>query len=389
MSGTSPVYLDWATSAPLDEEVINAMTAVLRHVGGPDALHPAGATAAVMLERARARVAGLVGANPDEIIFTAGATEARNLAAKGLLAGNRGLGARAVATTIEHPAVMSVLRSHLRDGGDVGFVAVDGVGKVAPSVLAAAVDDQTAVVCIHHAQHEIGTIQNLETLIAGVRAVRPDVRVVVDAGESLGVLEMDVATLGADGVVIGGPTLGAPAWAGALWLRAGARLYPLIEGGSQESGKRAGAVDLAGAIALGVAAERITDIRTVRASSMRSATASLAGRILAIPGTRLNGPPVADRLPGHLQVSVSGITGESLALGLATRGVYVAPGSTCTADAGKASPTLEAIGCGPEWTHAAILMTLGPTTTDDDIERAASAFRDVVAQLRAMSPLGR
>lgn len=386
---TPPVYLDWATSAPLDAEIIDAMSAALGHVGSPDALHPAGAGAAALLEQARERVAALIGADPGEIIFTAGATEARNLAVKGLLAGNHGLGDRAVASQIEHPAVMSALRSYVRDGGAATFVAVDGVGTVTTDALAGAIDDRTALVCLHHAQHEVGTIQDLPALITGMRAAGPEVRVLVDAGESLGVLPLDVETLDADAVVIGGTALGAPAWAGAVWLRPGARMYPLIEGGSQEAGKRAGPVDLAGAVALGVAAARITAFRPARAEALRAATAALADRVLAVANVRLNGPPVEDRLPGHLQVSVRGVTGESLALGLATRGIYVAPGSTCTADAGKASPTLEAIGCGSEWTHAAILMSPGPTITNDDLDKVAIAFEQTVGQLRAMSPLGR
>jgi cysteine desulfurase len=383
----TPVYLDHAASTPLDAAVTEAVLRALACQGSPDALHPAGTAALELLEHARAQVAALIGAHPDEVLFTAGATEARNLAVKGLLSANRALGCHAVASMIEHPAVLSALRSRMRDGDEVTFVGVDSDGHIAPEVIASAITPVTALASIHHAQHEIGTIQDLALLIPAMRDRREDVRIHVDATASVGVIEIDVAALGADALSLGGTALGAPAWTGALWLRPGARLHPLIEGGAQEFGKRAGPVDLAGAVALGVAAERVRAHIVTRAANRRRQTRLLADRVLAVPDVRLNGPPVDVRLPGNLQVSVRGITGESLALALATRGVYVSPGSTCTADAGKASPTLEAIGCGPPWTHSAILMTIGDTTTDHELLSAGEVVASVVADLRAMSPL--
>jgi len=380
-------YLDHAASAPLDERTRAVMAQALDCLGGPDALHPAGAHAAQMLETARAQVAALIDCDPEEVIFTAGATEARNLAVKGLLAANRTLGPHFVVSAVEHPAVMSIARSRLRDGEPVSVTAVDPLGRIDPAALADVISPQTCVVSIHHAQHEVGTIQDLNKLIDAVRTRRGDVRVHVDAGESAGTVQVDVAAIGADAVTIGGTALGAPAWAGALWLRPGARLHPLVEGGSQEAGKRAGPVDLTGAVALGAAAARTRAVRAERAARLRSQTAFLAERILTIADVRLNGPPVDERLPGHLQVSVRGVTGESLALALATRGVCVSPGSTCSADAGKASPTLEAMAVDPVWTHAAVLMTLGDSTTDAELAVAADAFAAAVADLRAMSPL--
>jgi cysteine desulfurase len=381
------VYLDHATAPILDTDLVAAMNAALACGGSADARHPGGIEAAAMLEHARAQVADLIGGEPDHVIFTAGATESRNLAVKGLLAANRRLGTHAVASAVEHPAVMSALRSHVRDGGTATFVDVDDIGRIRPGDVASAMGPDTALVSVHHAQHEIGTIQDLVAVIAAVRAANPEARIHVDAGESLGVLPLDVSALGADAVTIGGAALGAPAWTGALWVRPGARLYPLVEGGSQEAGKRAGPVDLPGAVALGWAAERTTQERGDRERRLRAATSALTNMLTRVPEVRLNGPPSGDRLPGHLQVSVRGVTGESLALALATRGVFVAPGSTCTADAGKASPTLAAIGCGPEWTHAAILMTLGTGVRENDVDIVSAVFADAVTRLRAMSPI--
>lgn len=380
-------YLDHAASAPLDQATRAAIAEALDCLGGPDAQHPAGSAASRMLARARAQVAELIESDPDEVIFTSGATEARNLAVKGLVAANRALGPHVVVSAVEHPAVMSVVRSRMRDGEPVNITGVDPSGRIDTTALAVAVGPQTCLVSIHHAQHEVGTIQDLDTLVGAVRARRTEVRVHVDAGESAGTLPVDVRSIGADAVSIGGTALGAPAWTGALWLRPGARLHPLIEGGAQEGGKRAGPVDLAGAVALGHAAERTRVVLAARALRRRRQAAILAERVLAVPDVRLNGPPLAERLPGHLQVSVHGVTGESLALALATRGVCVSPGSTCSADAGKASPTLKAMGVDAAWTHAAVLMTLGDSTTDDELAVAADAFVAAVADLRAMSPL--
>ena len=380
-------YLDHSASAPLDEATRAAIANALDCLGGPDVLHAAGAAAAQMLATARAQVAELIGSDPDEIIFTAGATEARNLAVKGLAAANRTLGPHVVVSAVEHPAVMSVAHSRMRDGQPVSITAVDQSGRIDASALAAAVGPQTCLVSIHHGQHEVGAIQDLGTLVGAVRAQRAEVRIHVDAAESAGTLPVDVTSIGADAVSIGGTALGAPAWTGALWLRPGARLHPLIEGGAQEAGKRAGPVDLAGAVALGHAADHTRAVLSARATRRRRQATILAQRVLAVPDVRLNGPPVGERLPGHLQVSVRGVTGESLALALATRGVCVSPGSTCSADAGKASPTLEAMGVDAAWTRGAILMTLGDSTTDDELAAAAGAFAAAVADLRAMSPL--
>lgn len=380
-------YLDHAASARLDDATRELMARAIGCLGTADALHPAGASAVQMLDAARAQVAALIAADPDEIIFTAGATEARNLAVKGLAAANLRLGAHLVVSAVEHPAVMSIARSRARDGDPVTITPVDASGHIDPDALADAVGPETSVVSIHHVQHEVGCIQDVGRLVDAVRARRDDVRVHVDAGESAGVLPIDAGTTGADAISIGGTALGAPAWSGALWVRPGARLHPLIEGGAQEGGKRAGAVDLVGAVALGAAAERTQAVRAARSDQRHRQTALLAELVLSVPETRLNGPPLAERLPGHLHVSVRGVTGESLALALATRGVCVSPGSTCTADAGKASPTLEAMAVDAAWTHAAVLMTLGDSTTDDELVIAAEAFAAAVADLRAMSPL--
>lgn len=387
---SAPVaYLDHAAASPLDPRVREAMLPYLgERFGSPSSLHEWGRAPAAAVERARESVAALVGAETDEVVFTSGATEARNLAVRGLLSANRRLGDGIVATAVEHPATLAVCRSAERDGARLTLVPVDDVGRVAPARLGGAVDDGTALVLVGHGQPDIGTLQDLPPLIAAVRSARADARVVVDAGETAGLVPLDHRALGADALVIGGGPVGAPPWTGALVVRPGARLHPLIEGGTQEAGKRAGAEDVPGIAALGAAARIAVDEMEGRAARARELAARLAAGLLAVPDVRINGAPVPEgRIPGHVQVSAGRVEGESLCLALAARGVACSPGSACTAEAGKAAPALEAIGLEAPWTHSAVLFTLRASTTEDEVDRAVAAFADTVAALRAMSPL--
>ena len=386
MSGPS-AYLDHAAASPLDPRVRAAMLPFLEEeFGSPASLHAWGRRPAEALERARAQVAALVGLDPEWIVFTSGATEARNLAVAGLMAGNRALGRRVTATALEHPATLAACRTATRDAGGIDAVPVDGLGRVDPAALAAAVGDETAVVALVHGQPDIGTLQDLPPLVAAARAARPEARIVVDAGETAGLVPLDAGALGADAYVLGGGSVGGPAWTGALAVRSGARLHPLIVGGVQEGGKRAGAEDLPGIVALGAAAEIAAAEMAMRAERMAALTDRLRAGLLAVADVRLNGDP-EHRIPGHVQVSAGWVEGESLCLALAARGVAVSPGSACTAHGGKAAPALEAIGLEPPWTHSAILLTLRATTTEGEVDHAVAAFSDAVAALRAMSPI--
>ena len=380
-------YLDHAAASPLDPRVRDAMAPFTgQDFGSPSSLHDWGRRPAEALERAREQVAALVGCDPEWVIFTSGATEARNLAIHGLLAGNRALGRHAVATAVEHPAALAALRSAAREGGGLDLVGVDGLGRVAPADLAAAVRDDTALVHLVHGQPDIGTLQDLPPLIGAVRARSAETRLVVDAGETAGLVPLDIGALGADALVLGGGSIGGPAWTGALVLRPGARLHPLIEGGLQEHGKRAGAEDMPGIVALGAAAQIARAEMQTRRATMAPLTMRLTAGLLGVDDVRLNGDPDA-RIPGHVQVSAGWVEGESLCLALAARGVAVSPGSACTAHAGKAAPVLVAIGLEAPWTHSAVLFTLRATTTRVEVDRAIGAFAESVAVLRGMSPL--
>ncbi|WP_217913162.1 cysteine desulfurase family protein [Miltoncostaea marina] len=379
-------YLDHAAASPLDERVRAAMLPFLgEEFGSPSSLHEAGRGPAEAIERAREEVAALAGCEPGWVVFTSGATEARALAVAGLLRANRALGDRIALTAVEHPATLAACRAAERDGAALDRIPVDGLGAVAAADVAAVVGDDTALVCLVHGQPDIGTLQELPPLIAAARAARAEARVVVDAGETAGLVPLDAAALGADALVLGGGPVGAPPWTGALLVRPGARLHPLIGGGAQEGGKRAGAQDVPGIVALGTAARIAREEMAARAARCAALAERLTRGLLAVPGVRLNGHPDR-RIPGHVQVSAGWVDGEALTLALATRGVAASPGSACSA-AGKAAPALEAIGLEPPWTHSAVLFTLRATTTEQEVDRAVAAFADAVAALRAMSPV--
>jgi cysteine desulfurase len=382
----SGAHLDHAAASPLDPRVRAALVEALGAWGSPSSLHNAGRAPAAALEEARAAVAALAGAEPEAVVFTSGATEARNLAVKGLLSANRALGRHVVASAVEHPATLAACRTLARGAVTLDLVGVDGVGRIDPAALAGRVRDDTALVAVVHGQGDIGTLQDVPALVAAVRGRRPEARVVVDAGETAGLVPVDATAWDADAVVLGGTSIGGPAWTGALVVRPGARLHPLIEGGLQEGGKRAGAEDVPGLVALGAAARIAREEGAADATRMRALAARLTAGLLAVPDVRPNGDPER-RIPGHVQVSAGWVEGESLSLAMAARGVAVSPGSACTAHAGKAAPALEAIGLEPPWTHSAVLFTLRATTTEEEVDRGIAAFAESVAALRAMSPL--
>jgi cysteine desulfurase len=380
-------YLDHAAATPLDPRVREAMIPFLDGAfGSPEGLHDFARRPAEALDAARAHVARLIGADAGGVIFTGGDTEARNLAVKGIVAANAHRGTHMVTTAVEHPATLAACRTLARDRVALTSVGVDSRGFVDPAALAAAVRDDTVLVAISHAQAEIGTIQDVPALIAAVRARNPDAAIHVDAAVTAGLVPVDAAAWDCDAVTIGAGSLAGPRWVGALWVREGTRIHPLIEGGLQEGGKRGGAHDMPGIVGMGEAARLAAAELGTRATHMARLADRLINGLVAVEDVRLNGPRTG-RVPGHVQVSAGWVEGETLVLTLAAKGVAASPGSACSA-AGKASPVLEAIGLQAPWTHSAILFTLAPATTEAEIAFATHAFAAAVASLRSMSPLG-
>ena len=378
-------YLDHASAWPLSQAVQDEMARWAAHVGSPMALHEQARGPAQAIATAREQVAALVGWEPESVIFTSGATEARNLAMKGVLAAARADEPVIVADPLAHASTLAVARSATRHAGEVRLGEVDDRGHVDPTDLAG-LSEGADVAVITHGQAEVGTLRDAAVQVAAIHDASGAV-VILDAEETAGLVPLPDA-LGADLVAIGGRTLGGPAWAGALLVRPGTRLHPLIEGGLEEGGKRGGPHDVPAIAGLGLAATEALEQADERVSCMRRAGIALAGGMLAVPRTRLNGPPVesGERLPGHVQASARGVEGEAVALAMAARGVAVSPGSACTFGAGKASPVLEAMGLDDEDARSAVLVTAGPGTSDDDVLQAVQAYAHAVESLRAMAP---
>ena len=380
-------YLDHAGGGIIDGRVQEAMQAVLTQIpASAHGLHRWAERSHGAIEEARQSVAELVGAEPHWVIFTAGPTEARNLAVKGALAANRSLGRGIITSIADHPATLSACRSATRETGGPTLAPIDLDGRVDVPGLREQDWSDTALVCLTQAQAEIGTIQPLAELVAVVRGSRADALIHVDAGDSIGLCPINMSELDIDFLTIGGASVGAPPWTGALVVRPGTRLYPLIEGGVQEHGKRAGAEDVPSIAGFGRAAqiavaEGADIIRRVDALGQ-----SLTRRLLAIPDVRLLGPSQG-RLAGHVSVAAFRVEAQTLVLALAEHGVAASPGSACTAVTRRVSPVLEAIGVTPPWTHSAVLFTLGSGTTSEEVEYGAEVVARCVASLREFSPI--
>ena len=377
-------YLDHASGWPPSDAVRDAMTHWVGVATSPMALHEHARGPAELVDATRAALGALVGWPADTVILTSGATEARNLAIKGSLSA-RGLRTPVIALDpLAHASAIAAARSLTRDGGAVRMATVGPVGDVLPQDMADAAQGADLVV-ITHGQAEVGCVRDAAALISAVRAAAPTAVVVLDAEETAGLLPVPDG-LGADLVVMGGRSMGGPAWAGALCVRPGTLLHPLIEGGLEEYGKRGGAHDLPAIAGIAAAAGEALQAMPARAEAMRASAARVVTDLLRVPDVVLNGPSAHDRLPGHVQVSARGVEGEALALAMAARGVAVSPGSACTFGAGKSSPVLEAMGADDDVARGAVLITIGPGTTDAELAEAAAAFAESVGVLRAMAP---
>jgi len=362
-------YLDHASTSPLRPEARAAMVAALDEpFGDPSRIHEPGMRARVALEHAREVVAGAFGARAREVVFTSSASE--SIAAVCWGAAQRG--ARQVLSAVEHSAVRLAAAQH----GEVALVGCDRTGRIAPDELLAAVDDQTAVVHVQLGNHEVGTLQPAAEVVAACR--ERGVLVHVDAAQAAGRVPTDLGALGADLVSISGHKLGGPAGTGVLLVRRGVRLRPLIVGGEQERARRAGVEDVVGALGLAAAVAAI-DVAAEAAAQARLAD-GLRAALAAVPGVELFGHPV-ERLPHLVCAGIEDIEPQAVLLGLDRRRVRAHSGSACASEGLEPSPVLEAMGVDA---HRSLRVSVGWSTTDDDVAAFAAALPEVVAELRAL-----
>jgi cysteine desulfurase len=349
--------------------------------GNASSVHVFGQQAKALLDEARSAVARLIAAEPSEIVFTSGGTESDNLAVRGVAEALASSGRRLVISAIEHEAVLNTVKALGKRGWSTTVVPVESTGVIAPGALASAIDDKTALVSVMLANNELGTIQPVAELAAIARARGALFH--TDAVQAVGKIPVDVRALGVDLLTLSGHKFGAPKGVGALWVRRGLALQAHSTGGRQERGRRAGTENVPGIeglrVAAGIAA-RAPAVDGVRIGSLRDRLES--GLLGVVPGTAVNGEPSA-RVPNTTNISFERVEGESLVIALDLEGIAVSTGSACTSGTLEPSHVLRAIGLPSSRVQSAIRFSLGPGTTDAEIDRVLDVLPGVVARLRS------
>ena len=382
------VYLDHASATPVRKAVIEAMLPYFaEHFGNPSTIYDLGSTVLEAIDRQRAQVARLIGAEAKDIIFTSSGAEANNLAVKGAALARRNKGNHIIISAIEHHSVLNSARFLERMDFEVSFLPVDEHGLVDPERLARSITSETILVSIMHANNEIGTIEPISDLSSICR--EKGIVFHTDAVATVGNMRVDVNELGVDLLSLSGVSLGAPKGIGALYFRENLRLMPLIHGGIQEMGRRAGTENVPGIVGLGKAAELATEELPEKMKHVRQLRDLLgAGIHERIPHVKCTGHPDR-RLPGHASFCIEAIEGEALLLMLNQEGIYANTGSACASKALKTSPVLVAIGIRPDLAQGSIVFTVDGTNTGEEIAYVLEKFPLVVEQLRSLSPVWR
>jgi len=385
MIGMRTVYLDYAATTPVAPEVMKRMEPYFSEkYGNASSLHSLGREAKRALEESRAAVAAFLKADPSEIVFTSGATEANNLAVKGTAMANRTKGKHVITSRIEHPCVMESCRWLEKQGFEVTYLPVDGNGLVDPAALEKAVRKDTILVSIMHANNEIGTVEPVKELAAVCQ--KKGVAFHTDAVQAYGKvpLSMDgVSMLSASGHKIYGPK-----GVGILFAKSGTRLEPLMSGGGHERGFRSGTENVAGAVGFAAATELMRKEMATEAERQTKLRDALIKSMLSVPESRLNGH-ATKRLPNNTNFSFAYIEGESLILRLDDAGVMASTGSACSSPKLEPSHVLLALGLPHALAHGSLRMTLGRTTMRQDVDYVAGVLPGIVEDLRKISPFGK
>jgi cysteine desulfurase len=375
------IYLDHAATTPLRREVLDAMVPMLETTwGNPGSAHAVGRAARAALDDARERLAVRLGAQPREIVFTSGGTEADNLAIKGAAWAAKAHGHRIVTTAIEHHAVGHTARFLEKFGFEIVELGVDRYGRVDPDELDAAITDRTTVVSVMYANNEVGTIQPIAEVVDRVRA-HHGVLLHIDAVQAAPYVPLDLEALGADLVSLAAHKFEGPKGVGALYVRHGTHLLAQQHGGSQERHRRAGTEDVAGAVGMARAYELTRDEMPETATRLRRLRERLQKAVLAVDGTELTGHP-NERLPGLLSLIARDTDGNSVVLALDLEGIAAAVGSACTSGSGETSHVLEAMGYPEEEARGALRLSLGRASTDADVEAAMEIVPRVIERQR-------
>jgi cysteine desulfurase len=378
------IYLDHAATTPVRPEVIAAMVPLLGETfGNPSSAHAYGRRARAALDEAHERLAARLNAQPREIVFTSGGTEANNLALKGAAWAGKARGHRIVTSAIEHHAVAHSLRHLEKFGFEIVELPVDRYGRVDPDAVEAALTDRTILVSIMLANNEVGTIQPIADIAERVRA-RRGVTLHVDAVQAAPWIDLDLEALGADLVSLAAHKFEGPKGVGALYIRHGTHLLAQQHGGSQERHRRAGTESPALAMAMATAYDLSCAERPVTVATVGALRDRLRDAVLAVDGAELTGHP-RDRLAGLLSLVIQGTDGSSVALAIDLAGIATSVGSACATGSAEVSHVLTAMGYPDDEARGALRISLGRTTTDDEIDTAIAIIPEVLRAHRTGS----
>jgi len=382
------IYLDHAATTPTHAEVVKAMLPYFTDVfGNPSSIHSYGQEAKGAVEEARTKVAELIGARSEEIIFTSGGTEADNYALKGVAYANERKGNHIITSPIEHHAMTEACKFLEKRGFRITCLPVDRYGLVDPQDVKRAITDKTILISVMHASNEVGTIEPVDEI--GKIAREAGVYFHSDAVQTVGHIPLNVDELKVDLLSISAHKLYGPKGVGALYVRKGTRLVSLMHGGGQEKKRRAGTENVPAIVGFGKAVELARhDLgeEARRLSYLRDKLVKGLGE--RIDHIHLNGHP-SQRLPNNVNVSVDFAEGESMVLNLDLEGICVSTGSACSSASLEPSHALLALGLSPEQAHGSLRFSLGRESTEADVERVLEILPGIVAKLRAMSPLSK
>ncbi len=382
------IYLDYNSTTPLDERVLEAMLPYLKSkFGNASSLHSFGREAKVGLEEAREKIAALLGAEPSEIYFTSGGTESDNLALKGIALNRQSKRNHIITSAIEHHAILESAKHLEKNGYRVDYLGVDKIGLINPAFLRNKIDDQTSIVSIMQANNEVGTIQDIKALAA--IAHERGALFHTDAVQAVGKIKVNVKDLDVDLLSLSAHKFYGPKGVGTMFLRKGIKISPLSHGGHHEKGRRAGTENVAGVVGLAAALELAEKNLEAEHERLSDLADFFIEKIQSdIEDVFLNGPrDNSSRVPSTVNLSFQAVEGESIILSLDMKGVGVASGSACTSGSLEASHVLTAMAIPPELAQGSIRFSMGRFTTKEDLEYTISILPEIIDRLRAMSPL--
>ncbi|MDP3259873.1 MAG: cysteine desulfurase family protein [Thermodesulfovibrionales bacterium] len=377
-------YFDHVATNPLDSRVFEAMMPYfMEDFGNPLSLYGLGTKAKEAIENGRGQVAALINSKSSEIIFTSSGAEANNFALRGIALARQNEGKHIIVSKMEHHSILNSARFLEKMGFVVTFLPVDKYGIVDPDTVKKSITKETTLISVIHASSEVGTIEPIKEI--GRIAKEKGIIFHTDAVAATGNIPVDVKELGVDLLSMAAHQFYGPKGAGALYVREGLRIVPLIYGGIQENGRRAGTENVPAIVGMGRAAELAKDEMADRMEQAKKLRNKLIKGVSDIENIYLTGHP-ENRLPAHASFTVEFIEGEAMLLLLAAKGIYAASGSACSSKALKASPVLLSMGVPSNLAQGSIVFTLGAGTTEEDIDSLLSEFPQVIKRLREMSP---